>query len=413
MKPPVPIRAAVEKMRAYNPPLEGRTKKIRLDFNENPIGCSPKVRQALAKLSAAEICSYPEQETVRRQMAKHFGVRPDELLLTNGTDEALHVIVSTFVEPDDSVLIVEPTYAMYRFYSELAGARVLAPRYDAGMEFPWDEVRSILGAASPMERGSAVRSGGLQPAIASTATAAAPEQSLLGGRSFSSDNKTCAKRNTARGEVSASNQVPPPRVFFLPNPNSPTGNLLSPTEIGHILDMANQTMVVIDEAYFEFSGVTVIPWIRRLDNLIVTRTFSKTAGLAGLRLGCIFVNRDLAAGMRKSQSPYPVNCAALVAAEAAMRDRAFIARTVREVKAGRAQLEKGLARLGIRYFPSGGNFILVYFGDRAKKIVSALDRKGILLRDRSSDFSGEGYVRITIGTPAQIARLLRFLEALL
>ena len=99
-------------------------------------------------------------------------------------------------------------------------------------------------------------------------------------------------------------------------------------------------MVVIDEAYFEFSGVTVIPWIRRHDNLIVTRTFSKTAGLAGLRLGCIFVNRELATSMRKSQSPYPVNCAALVAAEAAMRDRAFIARTVREVKAGREQLEK-------------------------------------------------------------------------
>ena len=353
MKPPVPIRAAVEKMRAYNPPLEGRTKKIRLDFNENPIGCSPKVRQALAKLSAAEICSYPEQETVRRQMAKHFGVRPDELLLTNGTDEALHVIVSTFVETNDSVLIVEPTYAMYRFYSELAGARVLAPRYDAGMEFPWDEVRKLLA----------------EPAA--------------------------------------------PRVFFLPNPNSPTGNLLSPAEIRHILDAAKNTMVVIDEAYFEFSGVTVIPWIRRHANLIVTRTFSKTAGLAGLRLGCIFVNRDLATSMRKSQSPYPVNAAALVAAEAAMRDRAFIARTMREVKAGRAQLEKGLARLGLRYFPSGGNFILVYFADNAKKIVAALDRKGILLRDRSSDFSGEGYVRITVGTPAQITRLLRALKALL
>src|ERR1700730_11836232 len=147
MKPPVPIRAAVQQMRAYNPPLEGRTKKLRLDFNENPIGCSPKVRRALAKLSSAEICSYPEQETVRRQMAKHFGVRPDELLLTNGTDEALHVIVSTFVEPYDGVLLVEPTYAMYRFYSELAGARLLAPRYTAEMQFPWPEVLALLNGA--------------------------------------------------------------------------------------------------------------------------------------------------------------------------------------------------------------------------------------------------------------------------
>ena len=100
---------------------------------------------------------------------------------------------------------------------------------------------------------------------------------------------------------------------------------------------------MIDEAYFEFSGVTVIPWIRRHNNLIVTRTFSKTAGLAGLRLGCIFVHRELAATMRKAQSPYPVNAAALVAAEAAMQDRAFIARTVREVRRSREELERGLA----------------------------------------------------------------------
>lgn len=377
MKPPVRIRPAVEKMRAYNPPLEGRTKKIRLDFNENPIGCSSKVRRALAKLAAADICSYPEQETVRRKVARNFGVHPSELLLTNGTDEALHVVAGTFVEPADSVLIVEPTYAMYRFYSELAGAHLLAPRYSPEMQFPWDEVLALLGWG--------------------TLTPVSGRDSRLAGTD---------KQQTPPAPA-------PPRVFFLPNPNSPTGNLLSPAEICRILDAATQTMVVIDEAYFEFSGVTVIPWIRRYANLIVTRTFSKTAGLAGLRLGCIFANRDLAASLRKSQSPYPVNVAALAAAQAAMRDRAFIARTVREVKAARSLLECGLSRLGVRYFPSGGNFLLVCFGDRAKKIVAALDRKGILLRDRSGDFAGDGYVRITVGTLQQITRLLRALEPLL
>ena len=366
-------------MRAYNPPLEGRTKKIRLDFNENPIGCSPKVRRALAKLAATDICSYPEQETVRRTVARNFGVHPAELLLTNGTDEALHVIVGTFVEPADSVLIVEPTYAMYRFYSELAGARLLAPRYSAEMQFPWKEVLGLLGCS-----------------------ASAPVSGSGHGYRLTGNDGGQAPRAPA-----------PPRVFFLPNPNSPTGNLLSPADIRRILDAATQTMVVIDEAYFEFSGVTVIPWIHRYANLIVTRTFSKTAGLAGLRLGCIFANHDLAASLRKSQSPYPVNVAALAAAEAAMRDRAFIARTVREVKAARSLLERGLSRLGVLYFPSGGNFLLVYFGARAKKIVAALDREGILLRDRSSDFAGDGYVRITVGTPPQITRLLRALEPLL
>ena len=347
----IPVRRAVERMRPYHPPLEGRTDKLRLDFNENPIGCSPAVRRALARLSAASISAYPEQETVRRKAARYFGVRREELLLTNGTDEALSLVVNTFVESGDRVLFVEPTYAMYRFYSELAGARIVAPRYDCEVHFPWNDVLAAL------------RQG--------------------------------------------------PRVLFLPNPNSPTGNLLSHGELRRVLKAATRTMVVIDEAYFEFSGVTVIPWIRRHKNLIVTRTFSKTTGLAGLRLGCIFVNPDMAATMRKAQSPYPVNIAALAAAEAAMRDRAFIARTVGEVQRGRRELERGLERLGVKWFPSAGNFLLVYFGERSKRIVAELERRGILLRDRSSDFGGEGYVRITLGTLAQTRRLLRELGNIL
>jgi histidinol-phosphate aminotransferase len=348
---PIKVRAAVEKMRAYHPPLEGRTEKLRMDFNENPIGCSPAVRRALAQLTSATISAYPEQETVRGKIARHFGIDSSELLLTNGTDEALSLVVSTFVEPRDTVLLVEPTYAMYRFYSERAGARILAPRYDAQMHFPWNDVLAALRTK--------------------------------------------------------------PRVLFLPNPNSPIGTLLTRPDLQRLLKAAPGTAIVVDEAYFEFSGVTVIPWINRYKNLIVTRTFSKTAGLAGLRLGCICARRELAHAMRKAQSPYPVNAAALAAAEAAIKDRAFIRRTVREVQIGKRELANNLVRMGIKSFPSAGNFVLVHFGDRAKKIVVALARKGILVRDRSSDFGGEGYVRITLGTLAQTRRLLRELEAIL
>ena len=351
MRRAIKVRSAVEKMRAYHPPLEGRTEKLRMDFNENPIGCSPAVRSALARLTAATISAYPEQETVRRKLARHFGVDAPELLLTNGTDEALSLVVNTFVEPRDTVLLVEPTYAMYRFYSELAGARIVAPRYDGKMQFPWTDVLAAL-------------------------------------------------RKRAR-------------VLFLPNPNSPIGTILSQRELQRLLKAAPRTIVVVDEAYFEFSGITVIPWIRRYSNLIVTRTFSKTAGLAGLRLGCIFVRCELAAVMRKAQSPYPVNAAALAAAEAAIKDRAFIGRTVREVRQGKRELANSLARMGVKHFPSAGNFVLVYFGARAKQIVAALARKGILVRDRSGDFGGEGYVRITLGTLEQTRLLLRELEALL
>lgn len=351
MTPAIPVRRAVERMRPYNPPLEGRAGKVRLDFNENPLGCSPKVRRALRRLTSAAVSMYPEQEVVRRKMAKFFGVSPEELLLTNGTDEALKLVVDTFVEPASRVLLVEPTFAMYRFYSELAGARMQALRYDAALQFPAKAVLDSLRAG--------------------------------------------------------------PRVFFLANPNSPIGSLLSLQELRRVLKAARQTMVVVDEAYFEFSGTTVLPWIRHQRNLIVTRTFSKAAGLAGLRLGCIIAHREIAAHMRKAQSPYPVNVAALAAAEAAMRDRKFIEQARREVRHSQEELECGLTRLGVEFFPSAGNFVLVDLGDRATLTVRALAGKGFLLRDRSSDFGGKGYVRITLGTLRQTRRLLRHLEEIL
>lgn len=341
-------RSAVTAMRPYKPPLEGRWEKLRLDFNENPMGCSPAVRRALAKLGSTAISAYPEQERARWEVAKYFQVAPEEMLFTNGTDEGLNLVVSTYVEPGQSVLIVEPTFAMYRFYSELAGARVETVRYDAEMRFPTAEVTAALRKA--------------------------------------------------------------PRVFFLANPNNPTGTLVPPAALRSFLQQAPGTILVVDEAYFDFCGVTVIPWIRRFKNLVVTRTFSKAFGLAGLRLGCLFVHRDVAAVTRKAQSPYPVSAAALVAASAAVRDRAFLQRTMRELRRGRAILEKGLVALQLPFFPTAANFVLVNFGPGMKEIVAELSRRGILIRDRSSDFDGAGYARITFGTPPQMRRLLAELK---
>ena len=351
MKLPIPVRKAVARMRPYHPPLEGRVGKLRLDFNENTIGCSPKARAAIRNLTSATVSMYPEQETVRHELAAFFGVHANELLLTNGTDEALHLIVDTFLEPDDTVLLVEPTFAMYRFYSELAGARIQALRYDAAMQFP---MRAVL--------------------------------------------TTLRKR---------------PAIFFLANPNNPTGGALQLAELRRILKAATNTLIVVDEAYFEFSGITILPWIRRHNNLVVTRTFSKAAGLAGLRLGCIFANRSIAKYFRKAQSPYPVNVAALAAARATISDRRFLRNTLREFRRSRKELERGLTRLGIPFFPSAANFVLIFLGSRAKAVVASLARQGTLIRDRSSDFGGAGYVRITFGTLSQTRRVLRQLEELL
>ncbi len=295
---------------------------------------------------------YPEQETVRKQLANYFRVSPDELLLTNGTDDALHLVTDTYVERGDEVLIVEPTFAMYRFYSELAGATIHALRYDARLRFPFAKLLAAL----------------------------------------------------RRG----------PSALFLANPNNPTGGVVTAPNLKKILRAAKRTLVVVDEAYFEYCEITALRWIRQFPNLVVTRTFSKAAGMAGLRLGCIFTNRENAALMRKAASPYPVNAAALATAHACASDKAFLRTTIREFRKSRAELSTGLRKLGIRTIPKRREFYPhLHWAQRAKEIVSALSQRGILIRDRSNDFGGRGYVRITVGTVEQTRRVLRALKEVL
>jgi len=352
--PKIPVRRAVLAMAPYGAPEEGRARKLRLDFNENTVGCSPAVLRALSRMTAEQMAIYPEYQATTRRLARFFRVRPEEMHLTNGIDDALHLIADTFIEDGDSVLVAEPTFDMYRFFSELAGARVTALRYDDEMKFPVADVLREL-------RGS-------PPSI--------------------------------------------PRVLFIANPNNPTGTLVPPEDLRRILRAASRTLVLVDEAYFDFSGLTILSWIRQYSNLLVARTFSKAAGLAALRLGCLFAKPEILSVMRRACTPYPVNTAALVAAEASIRDARFLRNYTREVLQSRALLEEGLTRLGARVYSSAANFVLVDFGPGAHRLVRTLDRKGILVRERK-DFSREGFMRISAGTRADTRRLLRAIEEIL
>lgn len=335
-------------MRAFHGIQENRGEMLRLDFNENTVGCTPAVRTALARVTPEHWAIYPEYEKARARLAKSFGVRPAELVLTNGADDALRLLFDTFVDHGARVLIVEPTFNMFRFWADLAGARTVALRYDAGMRFPLEAVLRALRAR--------------------------------------------------------------PRVFFLANPNNPTGTVVGRPALRKILDAAPRTFIVLDEAYAEFCDVTVLPWIRRYPNLAVVRTFSKAAGLAGLRLGCVFVNAESAQAMRTAQSPFAVNTAALIAAQAAAADRRFLRGYVAEVKKSAREFVAALRRIGVQSYPTGANFLLADFGPRGPQIVAALARRGILLRDRTHDFGRPGFVRITIGTRPQMRRLVRELK---
>ncbi len=144
----LPVRQAILDRRTYEPPGEGRANKVRLDFNENTAGCSPAVKRALAKLSPKQLAMYPEYERGTKRLARHFGVKPDELLLTNGGDDALRLFFDAFVDSGSSVVICEPTFPMYRYWGEVAGAKIEALRYGSAMEFPLESVLNALGAPS-------------------------------------------------------------------------------------------------------------------------------------------------------------------------------------------------------------------------------------------------------------------------
>src|ERR1700723_2022090 len=144
MKSRLPVRAAILKRKTYEAPAEGRAHKIRLDFNENTAGCGPAVLRALAKLTPQQLAMYPEYQKPADGIARHLGVRGEELLLTNGGDDALRVFFDTFVEPRSHILICEPTFPMYRYYAEIAGARVEALRYSREMDFPLPDVLKAL-----------------------------------------------------------------------------------------------------------------------------------------------------------------------------------------------------------------------------------------------------------------------------
>ena len=347
MKPTLPTRQAILDRRTYEPPGEGRADKLRLDFNENTAGCSPAVQRALAKLTPKLLSMYPEYEGGTRRLARHFRVAPEELLLTNGGDDALRLFFDAFVDAGSTALICEPTFPMYRYWGEVAGAKIEVQRYGPSMEFPLDGVLQALTAK--------------------------------------------------------------PRVLFVCNPNNPTGTLLQKETIETILKAATHTAVVLDEAYAEFSGLTVIPRIKQYPQLFVARTFSKAAGLAGLRLGAVIACAESLAILRRATAPFPVNVAALAAAEAAVRDPKTMKLYVKDILRTRSWFEKELHKLDVRTWPSAGNFLLADFGPGGSEMCAQLHMQGILLRDRSKDI-GPGLVRVTIGTQKEMERLLKLIK---
>lgn len=341
-------RESIAGMSPYHSPIVSRA-GLSLDLNESMAGCSPRVLARLRSLTAAELSLYPEREIGERMVASFLGIAPEQVLLTNGVDEALALLFATYLGPDDELLLADPTFVMYPMLGEALGAQVVPVPAGENLALP---TADLLARISPRTR-----------------------------------------------------------VIAIANPNNPTGLAASRADLLRIVEAAPDAAVLIDEAYIEFCGgfcgETLIPDLARHPNLFVARTFSKAYGLAGLRLGVLTGAAEQIGYIRRHSEPFNVNSVVLACLEETLADQAFVRDHVAQVKQGRKRLEQLFDELGLRFWPSQTNFVLVRVGASAKRFVEAMQRRAILVRDSSANPGCEGCVRITVGTPSQMDGVLQ------
>jgi histidinol-phosphate aminotransferase len=351
------VRPGLKAMKAYTPiePTDilsqraeiATEKVIKLDGNENPYGCSAKVKKALANYAYYHLYPDPEQRELRKALEKYTGFSWEHIIAGSGSDELIDIVLRLFIEPGDKVINCPPTFGMYPFSTDVCGGKIV--------NIPRKRDFSIDVAAV---------------------------------------NKALDKRT---------------KVIFIASPNNPSGNLTPELEI---LELLNSTIiVVIDEAYFEFSGVTIAPLVPRHSNLIVLRTFSKWAGIAGLRAGYGIFPTNIVKYLMKIKQPYNVNTAAHVAALESLKDIDYLRGTIRAIVRERERLLTKLSELGwLKVYPSRANFVLSrVLNGEAKTIYQGLQRKGIFIRYFDTP-ELKDCLRISVGKPEHTDALIAALK---
>ena len=333
-------------VQGYPDPGDG----LRLHLNENTGGCSPAVLEAIRQVRQSDVSVYPQYREAVTATARHFGVDPDWVLLTNGLDEGI----------------------LMAAVGHIAKAKV----HDAETIIP-------LPAFDPYPN--------------STAAVGATAVRVLPGIDFAFPTQRVIDAITPRT-----------RMIFLNTPNNPTGQLIPIADVTRISEAAPGAVVLVDEAYIEFGGTTFLRQLPKYPNVLVGRTFSKAYGLAGMRLGVVIGQPQALDPVRAVTLPFNINGVALTALRAALEDTEFLPGYAAQVRASRERLYAACRRLGLQYWPSAANYLLVHVGEAAP-LVQALAARSIHVRDRSKDPTTPGCVRITAGmiehTDAVIAAL--------
>jgi histidinol-phosphate aminotransferase len=336
---------------------------LRLHYNENTAGCSPAAQAALRAMTREDVGRYPEIDDITARVERWFGVKPGWAQVTNGLDEGIQIVAQYGVWHHGAgpaapaiarkeIVIVEPAFEVYEFCAEAVGARVVRIPPEPDFLFP---IARIIGAVTPATR-----------------------------------------------------------VVYLTDPNNPTGLGIPPGDIQTIADAAPGAIVLVDEAYGDFSGRTSIgPLLEHHRNVVVGRTFAKAHGLAALRIGALVAHPDTLAPLRRMQLPFSVNTAAITALAAALDDRAYLDWYVAESGRSRELIYDFCRRHALACWPSEGNFVLVSVGARAGAVTEALRARRIVVRDKSSSPGCAGCIRITAGVVTDTTSVLSAMEEIL
>jgi len=321
-----------------------RRDKIKLDLNENLMGCSLKVIDALKKVTCDDISIYPEYENFLNKLGNYLEIETDKILITNGADDAIRIVMDTYLDKNDEVIIPIPTFYLFEKHGEVVGVKKTLVPLNPDLSFPINDILEKINERTKM--------------------------------------------------------------VVVVTPNNPTGTVVSREDILKVLNKAKNAIVLIDEAYFHFSHVSCKDLVDDYPNLIIVQTFSKGFGLAGVRLGYIISNNEILENLKKVTLPYHVNGLSIVAGTAALDDLDFVNHYVNLVKNNRQYFSEELGKIGIQTYPSQANFVIANFGENCDMIYNSLNEKGILVNNVSGKPLLKGCLRIAIGTKSQMETLV-------
>ncbi len=345
------VKPYIEAMSPYSPPWSNmdRSGFLRMDLNENTLDPPDHVIRAIKDwLDQKRIQLYPEYSRFMPKLARYAGVEQNQLMLSNGSDQAIEVILRAFLEPGDEMLIAQPGFPIFEQVTRAIGAIVRGVPYTKDLHFPWDDFMQSL----------------------------TPDISLV----------------------------------VLINPDNPTGSSISLAKIREVLETASDIPVIVDEAYFEYTGVTALEFLKDYSNLIITRTFSKAFAMAGLRLGYLIAHPDMVAEFHKIRGPFDINSCAIAAAEAQLDNPAQWQAYIHEImKVSKPWLENFFAENGICYYPGAAHFMIVEPKDR-DGMVRHLKENGILVRPMVAPLIRHTF-RMNLGTLEQTKRFAEVYKA--